>query len=209
MSYKFEKNGFVIVKGAVQEQTLKLLQCNFRMIRDCDLYNYDCSLKESKKLGDGQVKNSFGWYSAYCFESLMLVLQATVENAVSKSLFPSYTYARIMYSGADMKKHKDRPSCQYSTTICIDEDIEYPYPIFIENYEGKVSEVVLSPGDMLVYNGTELNHWRESYKGKEHIQAFLHYVDANGEYKDFKFDKRTMLGLSLDTKINNEEENKL
>ena len=203
MSYNFNKNGFVVVKGAVQEQTLKMLQNNFRMMRDCELHVNNSSLEVSKTSGDGQVKNSFGWYGAYCFESLMLVLQSTVENAVSKNLFPSYTYARIMYTGADMKIHKDRPSCQYSTTICIDEDPDYPYPIFIENYDGKIFEVELSPGDMLVYNGTELNHWREPYKGKEHIQAFLHYVDVNGEYKDFKFDKRPMLGLSSDLKIDN------
>ena len=54
---------------------------------------------------------------------------------------------------------------------------------------------------MIVYNGTELNHWREEFQGKEHTQAFLHYVDANGEYKDFKYDKRPMLGLPSDTQI--------
>lgn len=196
MSEELKKNGFVVLKEVVGQQTLKLLQHNFKMIQDCDLYLKGLPTDSAKTMNDTQVKNSFYWYSAYCFESLMLVLQPEVERATGKSLFPCYTYARIMYEGALMEKHKDRPSCQYSTTICIDEDPDYPYPIFIENYKGVVSEIHLSPGDMLVYNGTKLNHWRETYKGKQQMQAFLHYVDADGEYKDFKFDKRPMLGLS-------------
>lgn len=126
----------------------------------------------------------------------MLVLQKTVEETIGKSLYPCYTYARIMGNGAKMAKHKDRPSCQYSVTICIEEDDKIQYPIFMENYNGVASEVVLHAGDMLVYHGTELNHWRKKFKGTQHIQEFLHYVDANGSYKDHKYDKRILLGTS-------------
>ena len=80
-------------------------------------------------------------------------------------------------------------------TLCIQDDKKNPYPIFIENYEGVASSIVLEPGDMIVYHGTQLNHWREEWFGNEHIQTFFHYVDANGPYKDYKYDKRPMLGL--------------
>jgi len=130
----------------------------------------------------------------------MVEMQPAMEIVIGKKLHPCYTYARIMYAGADMKVHKDRPSCQFSTTACIDYDVKDPYPIYIKNYAGKTSAVTLAPGDMLVYHGTDLEHWREEYTGREHIQAFLHYVDARGKYKDYKFDHRPMLGLSADTK---------
>ena len=100
-----------------------------------------------------------------------------------------------MGSGASMAKHKDRPACQFSATICIQDDIENPYPLCIENYSGHVSSIVLNPGSMIVYHGTQLNHWREEWYGTDHIQTFLHYVDENGPYKDYKYDKRPMLGL--------------
>ncbi len=185
----FCDDGFEVVKDAVNAQTLELLKIQFRMMKDNSDFAEDCSL------GDGQVPNSFGWYGAYCFESLMLLLQKDVEKIIQKKLLPCYSYARIMQKGAIMEKHKDRPSCEYSATICISQDKKYPYPIFIEDYSGKVHEIVLQPGSMLVYNGTELSHWREKYKGKEHIQAFIHFVNSRGKYKDFKFDKRPRLGL--------------
>jgi hypothetical protein len=36
-------------------------------------------------------------------------------------------------------------------------------------------KVDLKQGDMLVYSGCELEHWRNKFKGKECVQVFLHY----------------------------------
>jgi hypothetical protein len=35
--------------------------------------------------------------------------------------------------------------------------------------------VDLEPGDMLIYSGCDLEHWREEFKGKNCGQVFLHY----------------------------------
>ena len=48
---------------------------------------------------------------------------------------------------------------------------------------------------MVVYHGTELEHWREKFDGNTQTQLFMHYVDADGEYKDRLFDGRPNLGL--------------
>jgi len=49
---------------------------------------------------------------------------------------------------------------------------------------------------MLVYSGCELEHWRNEFKGKECIQAFLHYNNRKTPgAKDNMFDKRPHLGL--------------
>ena len=56
--------------------------------------------------------------------------------------------------------------------------------------------VDLKPGDMLVYSGCELEHWRNKFKGKECIQVFLHYNNRKTPgAKDNMFDKRPHLGL--------------
>ena len=43
----------------------------------------------------------------------------------------------------------------------------------------------------------EYNHWRESYKGDKHTQVFLMYVDVDGKYSDWKWDKREGLGHKM------------
>ena len=196
----FVTNGYAVARGIIEPQTCRLLAEQFRMHRRCSYFYRNAPLEHVRAFEDGQVPYSFPHYGFYAFEALMVEMQPAMEIVIGKKLHPCYTYARIMYAGADMKVHKDRPSCQFSTTACIDYDLKDPYPIYIKNYVGKTSAVTLAPGDMLVYHGTDLEHWREEYTGREHIQAFLHYVDARGKYKDYKFDHRPMLGLSADTK---------
>lgn len=196
----FVTNGYAVARGIIEPQTCRVLAEQFRMHRRCSYFYRNAPLEHVRAFEDGQVPYSFPHYGFYAFEALMVEMQPAMEIVIGKKLHPCYTYARIMYAGADMKVHTDRPSCQFSTTACIDYDVKDPYPIYIKNYAGKTSAVTLAPGDMLVYHGTDLEHWREEYTGREHIQAFLHYVDARGKYKDYKFDHRPMLGLSADTK---------
>jgi hypothetical protein len=118
---------------------------------------------------------------------------------VGKNLIPQYTYARIYKNGSDLKIHSDRPECQYSVTLCLGGDYEKPWPIWIRDYAGKSHEVPLDEGDMVVYHGTELEHWRDKFEGNMQYQLFMHYVDSEGEYKDRLFDGRPNLGLKKDS----------
>jgi hypothetical protein len=93
-----------------------------------------------------------------------------------------------------MERHTDRPSCEYSTTINISIDPE-PWEIWFETLQGDHKAINLYPGDMIVYKGDTLPHWRTEYKGKRQNQAFLHYVDKRGKYRDYKWDHRAFLGL--------------
>ena len=74
-----------------------------------------------------------------------------------------------------LKRHKDRFSCEISTTMNLGGD---KWDLYLEpsGQEGnKGIKVDLEQGDMLVYSGCELEHWREKFKGKMCGQVFLHY----------------------------------
>ena len=59
-------------------------------------------------------------------------------------------------------------------------------------------EVKLKPGDMLVYRGCELEHWRTKFKGENCGQVFLHYNNKKTlGAEENKFDKRPMLGVII------------
>jgi len=140
-------------------------------------------------------------------ETLLLAVQPIMEKETKLKLIPTYSYARIYKKGDILHRHKDRFSCEISTTLNLGGD---EWPIFIEPnpkkgnlVEGKyVSEntkgikVILNPGDMLVYRGNILEHWRDSFKGKDCAQVFLHYNNASTKgSKENIFDKRKHLGL--------------
>ena len=119
-----------------------------------------------------------------------------MEKTTGLKLTPNYTYARIYKPGDELKRHKDRFSCEISTTLNLGGD---KWPIFIEPSEKegmKGVSVNLKPGDMLVYRGNILEHWREPFKGKDCAQVFLHYNNTKTKgSKENMFDKRPHLGL--------------
>jgi PKHD-type hydroxylase len=57
------------------------------------------------------------------------------------------------------------------------------WPIFMgQHKEDRVGVPVdIDVGDLVMYHGEELPHWRNAYKGKWQAQVFFHYVDADGE----------------------------
>jgi len=145
---------------------------------------------------DEQIPETYGQYSNIAMETLMLKCQPEMEKVTGLKLYPAYTYARIYKKGDELKRHKDRFSCEISTTMNLGGD---DWPIYLEP-SGEINKkgirVDLKPGDMLVYSGCELEHWRNKFRGKECIQAFLHYNNRKTpRAKDNMFDKRPHLGL--------------
>ena len=54
----------------------------------------------------------------------------------------------------------------------------------------------MQPGDMLVYKGCDVEHWREEFTGENCGQVFLHYNDASDpKAEENKYDTRPFLGL--------------
>ena len=145
--------------------------------------------------GDPQAPNSHCVYGDPAFDMVMALSTGDIGKIVGKRLIPQYTYARIYKKGSDLKIHSDRPECQYSVTLSLGGDYEKPWPIWIKDYAGKRHEVPLDEGDMVIYHGTELEHWRDKFEGNMQYQLFMHYVDAEGEFKDRVFDGRRNLGL--------------
>jgi hypothetical protein len=192
----FSSDGYELIDNVISEETANLLSIEFNMLRDNIFLNNNMDLSSTGFHNDIQVEKSFSWYGAYCFESLLLYVKPIVEKITGKKLHPTYSYARIYYSGAEMKIHKDRPSCQYSATMTIEVDETGPWEIWMENLEGGTKPVIIPVGSMLVYCGDRLNHWRDEYKGKKQMQVFLHYVDADGQYADNIYDGRKILGAS-------------
>lgn len=145
---------------------------------------------------DQQVAGSHSRYADLLMESLLLKLQPSIEYVSGKTLLPTYSYYRVYRPGQDLKPHVDREACEISATVSFGRNYQgatnYNWGMFVEG-----TEVVLAPGDAIVYKGCEAEHWREEFKAPEfsyHVQAFFHYVDANGPYKEFALDKRNFIG---------------
>ena len=144
-------------------------------------------------------------------ETLMMKVLPIMQERTEMTLVPCYTYTRIYKKGDILRRHKDRPSCEISTTLHLGGD---PWTIFLDStganniLSGRETTTVIKPnapqgipvslevGDMLVYSGCELEHWREPFEGEHCAQVFLHYNNIDGPFDtQNKFDKRPLLGI--------------
>lgn len=187
----FENNGYTVLRNVINPHLLEYIAKQIKLTEK--ILCYEKNVKPSDYMfSDTQTTTSFAYYSSLTTETLLELLQEKIEETVNRKLFPCYSYLRIYYQNSILNKHTDRISCEYSATICITIDKE-PWDIWFETKNNENIKISLEPGDLIVYKGTELQHWRNLYENKEQIQVFLHYVDQNGEYSEYKYDKRPML----------------
>ena len=197
----FKKKKYTIIRQAVSKDLATFIANYFLMKKQV----LDTCIKQryispfETLLGsydDEQIPNTYSHYADIAMETLMLKCQPQMEKITELKLYPAYSYARIYKKGDEPKRHKDRFSCEISTTMNLGGD---DWPIYLEP-SGKKGmkgvKVDLKQGDMLVYSGCELEHWREKFKGKECVQVFLHYNNRKTPgAKENMFDKRPHLGL--------------
>ena len=208
----FDKNNFLIIKKAVEPKVAEFVCNYFLMKRQVAKTMFDTRFispftTEWGVWNDEQVPNTYSHYADIAMETLLLTVQPIMEKQTGLKLIPTYAYARIYKKGDVLHRHKDRFSCEISTTLNLGGD---EWPIFIEkdskkgeikngNYiteNTKGTKVILNPGDMLVYKGNICEHWRETFEGENCAQVFLHYNnEATKGSIDNIYDGRPHLGL--------------
>lgn len=189
----FQDNQYVLIKNALDSNLINLVS-TYALLDERNNFNLE-------KGRNPQIHNSHSQYADCLMDSLLLEMQGFMEENTGLKLYPTYSYYRVYRPGANLVKHRDRPSCEISTTVTLKFDYQgsnYKWPIFIEG-----NECNMEPGDLVIYRGCDAEHWREEFKAPEnsyHIQVFLHYVDANGPFAEFKFDKRPYVGFDKETR---------
>jgi predicted 2-oxoglutarate/Fe(II)-dependent dioxygenase YbiX len=144
---------------------------------------------------DDQCPKSEAVHGAMAFDKLLVDLLPHFEKASGKRLLPTYSYARLYKPGEKLEIHTDRKSCEISATLTLGFEGK-AWPIYMGDEGGaNASKIEMAVGDAVLYRGMEKHHWRKKFKGEWQAQVFLHYVDADGPHKEWKFDKRPSLNL--------------
>ena len=211
MIFQYQK--YQVVKNAISYELANFIFNYFLLKRDAVKFLYQNNITyDTGLLGtwtDRQIPNTYSCYADPVMETLMIKVLPKMQQETGLNLVPTYSYARLYKKGDILKRHKDRPSCEISCTLNLGGD---PWSIFIDGtgadtvideYKNihkpnapKGTKVLLEVGDMLVYSGCELEHWREPFEGNTCGQVFLHYNHVNGSFASKnKFDGRPMLGV--------------
>ena len=135
------------------------------------------------QLGDRQSERRYVAYNEPVARYFHHQLAPTLSAVAGDKLRPSYVYLASYLSGAELKKHVDRPQCEFSVTLCLDfspePDLATPWPIRLETPNGTVT-VYQGLGDGLAYRGTTLPHYRHPLGDNQtSTSIFFHYVGSD------------------------------
>jgi|TARA_R110000824_G_scaffold79574_1_gene200433 hypothetical protein len=199
----FKKNKYTVLKKTISKDLANFVYQYFLNKRKVARVLFDEKYispfnTEYGVWNDEQIPNTYSHYSDIAMETLLQEVKPIMEKHTGLKLSPTYSYARIYKKGDILARHKDRYSCEISTTLNLGGE---SWPIYLDP-TGKTGqagiEINLDPGDMLIYSGCELEHWREEFRGNDCAQVFLHYNKQNSKTsKDNQFDKRPFLGLPV------------
>tara|TARA_R100000687_G_scaffold77202_1_gene69582 strand:+ start:47 stop:709 length:663 start_codon:yes stop_codon:yes gene_type:complete len=207
----FKRQKYLVIKNVITKDMANFIYGYFSMKRRVARKflddRYISPFEEGwGKWTDRQAPNTYSHYADMVMETLLEKVKPRMEKETKLKLIPTYSYARIYKKGDILKRHKDRFSCEISTTMFLGGD---PWDIYLEPNKNvgppphpyvpttnKGIKVSLKPGDMLIYSGCELEHWREAFQGNNCAQVFLHYnqVTSPGAVEN-RFDQRSFLGL--------------
>jgi len=214
MSFKTKK--YQVIKGALSKELANFIFNYMMLQRDA----VDFMIKHNRvnplnpfigSRQDTQIPGCYAKYGDWVMETLLQYMRPVMKAKTGMDLVPTYSYTRIYQKGNKLYRHKDRSSCEVSTTLHLGGD---EWPIFIDGTGAdnilsgretttvvkpgapKGTKIILKIGDMLIYSGCDLEHWREPFEGNICSQVFLHYNHANGPFaKTNLFDNRPLLGI--------------
>jgi len=207
----FEENGWVKIEKYIDTNMANLMYHHVQLEAQRLAYFEDNSIEVAEDVHgtftDSQAPGDFSKYGDPIFDALLSMGTEKMCELTGKDLIPTYSYHRLYTQGTELKRHKDRPSCEISTTLCIGYDnsnvdaSKYPdwdWPMFVGPVSGEKGTdgmpIHMKPGDMLIYRGDVVEHWREPLWGNNHAQVFLHYNEKEGQY-NIPYDGRPLLGM--------------
>lgn len=202
---EYETNGYAVVRAAATKEVAK------------NLLSIICSQMTSKQ-GNLQhflttprinEKPAYEFYS-YRHPTVMGFhwgLSSRMVELTGKRLVPTYAYFRVYQQGDICTVHSDRQSCEHSFSMLLaySDDIVWPFEIDTQRYEFKDAceikaardfgaatkrEVMLEPGDAILYQGTNYRHGRTMPNpNRWSAHLFLHWVDLDGPFAEWAFDR--------------------
>ena len=129
----FKKNNYQVIKGCISKELADFVYNYFLLKRKVARKFFDTRYispftTEWGVWNDEQVPETYSHYADVAMETLLTKVQPVMEKKSGVKLIPTYSYARIYKTGDVLKRHKDRFSCEISTTLNLGGD---EWPIFI------------------------------------------------------------------------------
>ena len=202
-TWQFMKEGYIVLRDFIPKDIIRMTMDTWKRMELDPKMSKHLELEEliidQSAPRDSHYKSHGMWCSPMGVAMHRWLWEA-LKDVIDLHLQETYSYTRKYDRGAYLKAHADRPSCEISATICLDykTDDNKPWPIWVDNSKDWVNtpseiyeqtqaipirkrktskRIDMEPGDVLLYQGPNVAHWREYLLGEESYHMFLHFYN--------------------------------
>ena len=205
----FYDNRFVVLRNFIPKDIINMTLDTWKTIEANPNYKdafFHREIETTNNSPKSSLGKSEGCYKFPPAVALHRWLRDNLRDVIDIELVETYSYTRTYDRGAYLKSHTDRPSCEISATICLDykSDDNTPWKIWVQNDRNYIDDAVhdqlslfeisqkpvigkrkgcvavsLEIGDVLLYQGPNIPHWRDTFLGDYSSHMFLHFINAN------------------------------
>ena len=231
LTWQLMKNRYVVLRDFLPKELRDMAMdmwrsCEEMNLKFIDTENKDITYKNPKQT----IGKSDGGYCTPWGIALHGFIHKKLKDFIDLDLRETYSYTRKYNRGAYLGSHTDRPACEISATLCLDylTDDNTPWPIWVrndKNYAGVDAEIVknesqdipqrlrknnhchvvsLEPGDILLYQGPNIPHWRDYLLGEYSYHLFVHFFNADSKMREIEgFDYGIQHDVNIGPNSNN------
>lgn len=226
-TWAFMKDRYVVFRNFIDKDIVNMVMDMWRSVEQHpnpgDLMKHE-QRDITYKNPESSIGKSKGGYCTPWGNALHIWVHKKLQDHFDMDLGMTYSYSRKYDRGAYLGSHVDRPSCEVSATLCLDyvTDDQTPWPIWVrndQNYFAATAEriknesqdmtqrerlkngckkILLEPGDLLMYQGPNIPHWRDYLLGEYSYHIFLHWYNRQSQMQkinNFFHSKHEKLGL--------------
>tara|TARA_B110000483_G_scaffold155798_1_gene185100 strand:+ start:40 stop:1062 length:1023 start_codon:yes stop_codon:yes gene_type:complete len=212
-TWSLMKDKFVVLRNFIPKEISNMALDSWKTIESQPKMD-EAILNREHEITQGSPKDSLGKSKAgYCTPmgvALHRWLGENLTGIIDMDLRETYSYTRKYDRGAYLRAHTDRPSCEISATVCLDYhcDDGKPWSIWVQNDENYIDidnmdkayeisqglphrkrrgiKIDLEVGDVLLYQGPNVIHWRDYLLGDYSYHIFMHFINHNSRMYDIK-----------------------
>ena len=214
LTKQFIQNRYVVLKNFVPKRITDMALDTWKSIESNkewhDMFFPEPEVEITFNSPKSSLQKSEG---CYCFPpaiSLHRWLKQELDGVIDLHLAETYSYTRKYERGAYLKSHTDRPSCEVSITLCLDykTDDNKPWKIWLDNSRNFIDDpdphqifeetqnvpvrkrtgksIELEVGDVLLYQGPNIPHWRDYLLGDYSYHMFMHFINLRSKLNYMK-----------------------
>ena len=205
-TWKLMKEGYVVLKNFIPKEIINMTMDSWKRIElDPKLSTLmEAEIDPIFESPKDTLNKSTGAYNTPFGVALHRWLWDNLKSVIDMDLQETYSYTRRYERGAYLKAHADRPSCEISATICLDykTDDNKPWSIWVDNSQDFINwpddiyedtqaipirkrktskRIDLEVGDVLLYQGPNVAHWRERLLGDHSYHVFCHFFNVQSQ----------------------------